>query len=438
MRIVQAAGWYFPNRTGGTEIYVAALSRRLRAKGHEVEVVAPEPGGHRPHSYLHDGIRVHRYPTPAELTRDQAQGMTVVDSNDWFSQWIGTIRPHVVHFHTLVPGLEIPEVRAARSTGARVVATTHASSLGHICARGTLMQWGESVCDGVAGITKCAACDLQKRGLSKAVAQAIALVPPSLGQFARRIPGKAGTALSMSAAIAFNRRRHADLLDNVDRFVVLTAAAEQIVNRNGAPAGKVALNRLGIDRAIPARRRADRTTRPVRVGYVGRFDPIKGVYDLARAVRSLPADTPLRVELRGPAETGDARRVRNEIIQLLDNNPVATFAAPLRPEEVPSHLAALDVLCCPSTCLEGGPTVAIEAHAEGTPVIGTRIGGLAELVTDGVNGRLVPPGDWQALANVLIEIARDPASTVDRWRIALPAPRTMDDVTADYLELYAA
>jgi len=82
--------------------------------------------------------------------------------------------------------------------------------------------------------------------------------------------------------------------------------------------------------------------------------------------------------------------------------------------------------------------VAIEAHAAGTPVVGTRIGGLAELIADGRNGRLVAPADWRALAAVLTDIALDPAGTVDRWRAAIPAARTMDDVTADYLALYAA
>jgi glycosyltransferase involved in cell wall biosynthesis len=105
---------------------------------------------------------------------------------------------------------------------------------------------------------------------------------------------------------------------------------------------------------------------------------------------------------------------------------------------MPGHLSSIDVLCCPSVCLEGGPTVAIEAHAAGTPVAGTRIGGLAEIVTDGVDGRLVPPGDWRALAAALVEIASDPAGTVDRWRARIPAARTMDEVTADYLKLYAA
>jgi len=439
VRIIQAVGWYFPDRVGGTEVYVAALASRLRAKGHHVDIVAPEPGGREPRSYVHDDITVHRYPIPAALTREQAQGRGVIDPTGWFGKWIRRAKPDVVHFHTLVPGLELPEVQAARATGARLVATTHASSLGHICARGTLMQWGERPCDGIAGVAKCAACELQKRGLSKTAAKAIALMPPIIGRVATAIPGKPGTALGMTAAIAFNKKRQTDLLAAVDRFVVLTKAAAEIVGLNGAPSAKVVLNRLGIDRrAAPLRRRAERTTRPVRIGYLGRFDTIKGVVDLARAVRALPNDTPIRVEFRGPADTDDARQVRDQVARLLDGSPLAALRPALPPDEVAQHLSSLDVLCCPSTCLEGGPTVAIEAHAEGTPVIGTRIGGLAELVTDNVDGRLIAPGDWQALAAVLTEIARDPASTIDRWRIALPAPRTMDDVTADYLELYAA
>jgi glycosyltransferase involved in cell wall biosynthesis len=108
------------------------------------------------------------------------------------------------------------------------------------------------------------------------------------------------------------------------------------------------------------------------------------------------------------------------------------------PADAPRVLGRWDLLCCPSLTLEGGPTVAIEAHAVGTPVIGARIGGLAELVTDGVNGRLIPPGDWRGLATCLREAASDPAGTIDRWRAAVPPVRTMDDIAADYLALYAA
>ena len=42
MKIAHALGWYFPDSLGGTEIYVAALSRELQARGHEVVIAAPD------------------------------------------------------------------------------------------------------------------------------------------------------------------------------------------------------------------------------------------------------------------------------------------------------------------------------------------------------------------------------------------------------------
>lgn len=144
----------------------------------------------------------------------------------------------------------------------------------------------------------------------------------------------------------------------------------------------------------------------------------------------------MRVEVRGPSAGEDGQRYAAMLRGLAAGDARIAIEPAIAPADVPAHLARCDVLCCPSICLEGGPTVAIEAHAAGTPVIGTRIGGLAELVADGVSGRLVAPGDWRSLAACLAAIARDPRGTVDRWRRALPPARTMDDVAADYLELY--
>jgi glycosyltransferase involved in cell wall biosynthesis len=79
----------------------------------------------------------------------------------------------------------------------------------------------------------------------------------------------------------------------------------------------------------------------------------------------------------------------------------------------------------------------LEAHAAGVPAIGTNIPALSELVRDRVNGRLYPAGNVSALAEILKELAETP-ELVDRWRACLPSVRTMDDVTRDYLEMYAA
>jgi glycosyltransferase involved in cell wall biosynthesis len=177
---------------------------------------------------------------------------------------------------------------------------------------------------------------------------------------------------------------------------------------------------------------------PIRVGYLGRFDGIKGILDLGRAVASLPRTTPLRVEFRGPVVNDAEHGIKRQLAAMLGDDSRVEFAPPVPSAQAPEVLSGYDVLCCPPVCLEGGPTVAIEAHAVGTPVIGTQIGGLAELITDGIDGRLVKPGDWRALAGVLEEIAHDPPRTIDRWRGVLPPARNLDEIARDYLTLYQA
>ena len=80
--------------------------------------------------------------------------------------------------------------------------------------------------------------------------------------------------------------------------------------------------------------------------------------------------------------------------------------------------------------------VALEAMAVGIPVIAASVGGAAEVLQDGVNARLVPPGDVTRLAAALTEVTSDPAGTICQWRRRLPPTRTMDDVTREYLTLY--
>lgn len=440
MKVVQALGWYFPESLGGTEVYVAGLCRRLRAAGRDVRVAAPEAGAPAERSYEHDGIPVYRYPVPARPTRDESQGVTPARGTERFHAWLARERPEIVHVHSFVTGLGLDEIRAARAAGARVVVTAHTPGLGWLCQRGSMMRFGEEPCDGVAGPGKCAACELQHRGLPKAAARLLGAIPPGVSRLARSIPGPAGTALAMPDLIIRNQERQRAMLAEADAFVALTGWALGALEANGFQRSRLSLNRLGMsqDKATAKPGPGERpTTSPVTVGYLGRFDALKGVHDLARAIASLPASLPIRVELRGPAAGPADRLVRGRVESLLGGDARVTFAPAVTAAQSLDVLAGYDVLCCPSVCAEGGPTVAIEAHAAGTPVIGTRIGGLAELVTDGVNGRLVPPGDWRALASALAGLARDPAGTVDRWRLALPRARTMDEIAADYEALYA-
>ena len=442
LKIVHVCGWYFPDSLGGTEAYVEAVTARLRAAGHEVLIAAPDPGAAAPRRYDHRHVPVFRYPIAADPTRAEAQHVVPVRGAEHLHAWLAETAADVVHFHTFVTGVGPHEIRAARATGARVIATTHAGSLGFLCQRGTMMRWGRTLCDGVVTAAKCAACELQHRGLPRPAADLIGLIPPGVGRAARIVPGKAGTLFGMSDLIARNQEMQRRMLADVDAFVVLTAWAERVLTSSAGVENTIVVNRLGV-RASASDLRCWRAlpphpiSSPLRIAYVGRFEAIKGVHDLARAVAALGRSAPIRVEFRGPVNHIGELEVVNELKAIVGPDAWVTFGDPIESERIFEYLRGIDLLCCPSRTLEGGPTVALEAMAVGTPVIGTRQGALSEMIEDGANGRLVPPADWRALARALREVAANAAEIIPRWRAALPPMRSMDDVVDDYLRLYS-
>jgi glycosyltransferase involved in cell wall biosynthesis len=91
----------------------------------------------------------------------------------------------------------------------------------------------------------------------------------------------------------------------------------------------------------------------------------------------------------------------------------------------------------PSIWWENAPLVILEAFRRGRPVICSGIGGMAELVRDGVDGLHFRPGDARALAALLGRAAAAP----DLWaqlRANLPDVPTIEDAVARHLRLYAA
>jgi glycosyltransferase involved in cell wall biosynthesis len=439
MRLLHALGWYFPDNTGGTEVYVQGLAQTLGQRGHDVIVVAPRAGSAAIARYDHDNLRVVRYPIPARPSRDEVQGRTPARGAEGFLEILDTFRPDVVHVHSLVTGLGLHEMQAARDAGARVVYTNHLPSMGFACPRGTLMRWETTVCDGYQPVETCAACALHARGMPQRAAQAVSTLPSPATRLISRLPGRWATALGMAAIVADGRIRQHSLTTLADRIVVLNDAARQIFVMHGANPHQVVVNRLGVSAQELTRKPGPDirpTTLPIRVGFVGRLDPAKGVRELAQAILRTPRIFPLVFEFRGPADDEESRLFRDEIAQLLESDRRVSFGPAVAPSEVGALLGAIDVLACPSTSFENGPTVALEATAVGTPVIASACGAPCEFVRDGINGRLIPPGNVDALVEAFRLIAADPEGTIDVWRRHLPPTRWMSDIATDYERLY--
>lgn len=439
MHIVHALGWYFPDALGGTEVYVNGLAQRLKKRGYQVSVAAPLRGIDEPREYDHETVPVFRYPLRgANARREECQARVPTRGSEIFLAWLAQQRPDLLHVHTLLPGISVHEIEAVRSMGIRVVATAHLGDLGYNCLRGTLMRWGRHLCDGEVGVLKCAACSLHAAGMPQALTYPAAAVSGLLGSSARSLPGKAGTLLGMADLIRHRRGLQRRLLAAVDAFVLLNQAAFDRVLVNGAPRDKLAVNHLGISSVIArkASPEACPTPLPVRFGYVGRFTAIKGVMELAEAWRALPRDLPVTLEWRGPINDEEAQSLLARLKTMLEGDRRVRFAEGVPASQVGEVMRNLDVLLVPSRWFENGPTVVHEAHAAGTPVVGTRIGAMPELIRDGIDGRLLTPGSIREITQAIRKIAADPAGTVDAWRRALPIARTMDEIAADYERLY--
>ncbi len=139
------------------------------------------------------------------------------------------------------------------------------------------------------------------------------------------------------------------------------------------------------------------------VAYVGRLDSIKGLPVLVRAFHLvLKSHRNSKLVFIGP-DFG----MRNSLLKQAKETGVESkisFIEAMPPEELVSAYRGIDVVAVPSHFEIFGMS-ALEAMACGTPVVGSNIGGLKEIVEDGVTGFLVPPGNPEILASKLLVLA---------------------------------
>jgi glycosyltransferase involved in cell wall biosynthesis len=149
-----------------------------------------------------------------------------------------------------------------------------------------------------------------------------------------------------------------------------------------------------------------------RVALVGTLRTVKGHDVLIDAAPAVLARHPgVRFDVIGGGPLLDTLRARASSRGVAD---AFTFFG--HREDVRERLADADAVVLPSRS-EGLPNAILEAMAAGRPVVASAVGGVPDVVTDGVTGLLVPPEDPAALAAALTRLADDPA-LADRMGVA--------------------
>jgi glycosyltransferase involved in cell wall biosynthesis len=433
MKLIHIPFCFYPDPVGGTEIYVAALAHQQQRSGDEVIVAAP---GDEDQTYKHDGLTVRRFSVSPRVSHlREMYGDGSPDAAASFARILDQERPDLVHLHAFTRAVSLRLLREAKQREIPVVFSYLTPTAS--CLRGTLLRWGSEVCDGLLDTHRCARCVLHGQGLAKPASVMLGSLSPKTGAFLGGLGASGGlwTALRMTELVALRQAAFRGLMNEADHIVALCDWVKDLLLRNGAPAAKLSVSRLGLCQAPTAAPRQERVAASgLRVAFLGRLDPTKGVHVLIEALRRIPAAA-IQLDVYGVAQGDSGRSYGNRLAQLAGGDSRIAFRAPVKSGEIVPLLHAYDVLAVPSQWLETGPLVVMEAFAAGIPVIGSNLGGIAELVQHGVNGVLVDAAsapDW-AEALRRLSTSRD---LIAALRSGIKAPRTMVDTAADLMVIY--
>jgi glycosyltransferase involved in cell wall biosynthesis len=350
MKIVLVHNHY--QQQGGEDAVFADEAGLLEARGHEVIRYT-----------LHND-------TIADMSRWQVAQRTLWNRKVYreLRSLFRCERPAVMHCTNTFPLVSPAAYYAASAAGVPVVQSLHNYRL--LCVNSLFMRDGK-VCESCLGkrvawqgvLHRC----YRDSRSGSAVVAALQAVHRTLGTWTRK----------------------------VDAYIALTQFAREKFIVGGLPADKLFVkpNFVSPDPGLGSGRG----------GYgifVARLSPEKGIETLISAWQGLPSAAKLKIVGDGPC--------REAVIAAAKQNPNIEWLGHQPREKVQALMAEAAFLAIPSNWFEGLPKTILEAFAVGTPVVGSRLGGIAEAVSHARTGRLFTAGDEVDLRTQIQTLLSDP------------------------------
>jgi glycosyltransferase involved in cell wall biosynthesis len=352
MKALIVSNLYHPNLFGGAERSAQYLAEGLAAQGHDIAVATLNP---RKRDDVADvnGVRVYYLPVrniyfPSQPGKPKAAKMLwhAVDTyNPFMAASLGRVldaeRPEVVNTHNLA-GFSATAWRAAKARGLPLVHTAHDQYV--LCPKSTMHR------KGVNCANPCFECRIYSAPRARLSRLVDVLIAPS--------------------RFVLDRCAHYQLFPNAEKMVIYNSSEPAAQPGSGV-------------------RQQDR---PLRFGFLGRLHTTKGVELLIRSFQKLPAGQ-ARLTIAGRGMPAYERKLR----KLVNNHSGITWLGLVVPEVL---LSQTDVLVVPSLWHDPAPLVILESLAHRLPVIGSRRGGIPDLMGEGT-GWLFDPDELGALPRAL-------------------------------------
>jgi len=378
MNVLAANKYYFVK--GGAERYFFELQRILEEHGHSVIPFAmagdrneatPWSSYFVSHEPFEDGAPV--------LARLGAAGRVLYswEARRRIESLVDKARPDVAHLHNIAHQLSPSIIHGLKSRGIPVVQTLHDYKL--VCPNYQMFVDGQT----------CERCDSFR--YYEAVVH-------------RCMRGSLG-ASALVALEAYAHRILGTYLRNVDLFIAPSRSLRERMVAHGVPGDRIVHMpySIALDEYRPV-------YEPGAYGvYFGRLSVGKGLKTLMSALELVP-DLPFKVVGSGP--------MREELERSVADRGDVEFTGYMTGEALHRVVGNALFAVVPSECYENSPLAVYESFALGTPVVGSTIGGIPELVTDGETGLHFETGSRTALADAMRELASDRQRALEMGRAA--------------------
>jgi len=397
MHVLLVNNLYPPIAAGGAELVVAYLAEGLVARGHRATVVSTCGPEMEPYPReIRNGVEVVRFFPRNMYWSFARQGHGRVSHALWhlrdswnrdaarrFRAILADARPDIVHTH-VIDGFSASIWRRARRHGVPVIHTAHDYHL--LCPRAFLLTRDWKLCHRPA------------------------------------LPCRAYRSWHLRTAL------------DVDMFV---SPSQFLLDRHcdaGLAVARTAVVRNGIPQPPPRLPRAEQGHAGAHFLLLCRLTEEKGVRVVLDALRRLPSELPLQLTIAGRGPLEHVARAAAEA------DPRINFAGFVQGDQKHALLSQADHLLIPSLWYENAPVAVVEAAAYGIGLIGSRIGGIPELVSEGATGVLFEPGDAAALADIMRGLASGELALQGLRNAAadLATHHSIDAMVGAYLRLYGS
>lgn len=357
MKICYITNLYPPTVLGGAEIVVEKTALEMVKKGHKVIVITTSPD-YEEHFTKHDNIRIYQinttklYPVyrQTEVSGIKKPLWHIYDlwNNDTLNRIEKILQDtdtDIIHINNY-KGLSLSCFKAGKNLGIPVVFESHDFSL--ICPRANLIRGNNTLCK-----KRNLICDMYVDKQRKLLSDNV------------------------------------DLLISPSHFMIEKFKENQFFNNT-----RCVKIPLGVEYT---NHKSAKTYDIIDITYIGTLGKHKGVHTLINAFKEIP-NSNIRLHIIGKGYDEE------EFKQMAQNDKRIIFHGFVDNNSITEYYDSSNIVIIPSICYDNSPLVIYESFSTGTPVIGSDIGGIPELIIDNYNGLLFEPGNSEDLKDKILTI----------------------------------